>query len=257
MGNKKTQEIPLVVTELVETPPVKVSGRRRIEDLDFLDTIADDAILIIQYGTRTFRTTKALLFGSLGKIYLTQSALLDPSIDGVIEYSDSHLYFTHGDTYSLTGSLGVKIDTSTVENTTTETNIYTHTIKPDSLHHDMRVLFSLAGTFSTDSASETFTIRYKVDGVTIHTIIINPANGTDIAWRAHHEGTIRTAGASGGFIDFSEFAESEKSPIYQGDLTIHPIDTTIAILYEVTVQWGAAKAGNSFSSTQGDLTYKH
>ena len=257
MTERKMTDLPLFITDMVETPPSKVSGHRRIIDLDDLALIPDDAVLLIQYGSKAFKATKASFFGSLGKIYLTDSVALDPIVDGVIEYSNGHLYFTHGDRIAFVGSNGIKITTSTVANTVSETEIYNHILPADFLHSDMRVIFSSTGAFSTDSASETLTVKIKINGVVIHTLIITPSNGTDIAWRGVHEGTIRTDGESGSFIDFSEFSESGVSPIFTAESVAHQIDTTIDNTYSVTVQWGASKVGNSFSCTQGDMTYKH
>jgi len=257
MANKKALVIPLLVNDLVSTPPAKSSGHRLITDLDNLALVADDAILIVHYGGRTYKTTKSALLGSSGKIYLTESALLNPLVDGVIEYNAGHLYFTDGDRYALIGSAGVKTTTTTVENTVTETTVYSHTFPANTLHLDMRIVFSLCGAFAAASASETLTIRYKLAGTTLHTEIITPTNGANTAWKAQYNGTVRSTGATGTLIDFSEFLESGVAPLFAAEFIEHTIDTTTAALYEVTVQWGLAKAGNSFSCTQGDLTFKH
>ncbi len=195
--------------------------------------------------------------GTIDKLYMTESPLLEPPVPGVLEHNDGHLYFTDGQRVALVGSDGIKIDTSTVVNTVVETTIYSNLFAANSLHSDMRVLASISGAFSTDSASESLTLQFKLNGVAVHTIIVTPANGTDIAWRAIHEGTIRIAGASGKYIDFSEFSESGVMPIFSASPTLFDIDTTQTTLYEITATWGAAKAGNSFTCTQGDLTYKH
>ena len=39
--------------------------------------------------------------------------------------------------------------------------------------------------------------------------------------------------------------------------TENTIDTTTDITFEVTVQWGAAKTGNTISCTQGTISFRH
>lgn len=58
MGNKRQVDIPLYVNDFVNDTPTKVSGRRRILDLDELSSVGDNDELIIQHGSRTYRTTK-------------------------------------------------------------------------------------------------------------------------------------------------------------------------------------------------------
>lgn len=190
-------------------------------------------------------------------LYFTDGPKLATPENGALEYADGHLLFTSGDRYALVESNGVQVSTNTVVNTVAETVLYSHNMLANSLHSDMRVLFAATGAVSAASGSEVITFRFKVGGVTVHTIIAAPTNGSNIAWRGVHEGTVRTAGVSGQFIDFTEYSESGKAPLMTASAVPVPINTTIANLYEVTAQWGAAKAGNSFSLTQGDLTYKH
>ena len=193
----------------------------------------------------------------IGTLKLEEQPLLIVPVNGILEYSNGHLLFTHGDRFAFVGNTGTKLTTTTASNTVAETTIFSYTLPADTLHADMRTIFSMLGAFSTDSAAESFDLKFKIGGVLIHTITVNPANGTDIAWRSLYEATIRTAGAAGTFIDFSEFSESGMFPLFVAETTTHNIDTTVDRLFEVTVTWGNAKAGNSFSCTQGDLTYKH
>ncbi len=195
--------------------------------------------------------------GAFEKLYLTDAPLLVPPVDGVIEYNDGHLYFTDGDRFALVGSNGVKVDTSTIANSVVETTIYSHLFPANAMHADMRITASSAGSFSAASASETLTINFKLGGTSVHTVVITPSNGVDIGWKAVHDGTIRVAGVSGTYIDSSEFSESGVASIYTAEVLPHDVDTTQDVLYEITVTWGLAKAGNSFTCTQGDLTYKH
>ena len=213
----------------------------------------EDWLLLLEASTGS----SCVHIDSFSKIYMIDTPLLDPPEDGVIEYSDKHLYFTEGQRVSLVGSNGIKIDSSTVENSAVETVVYSHLFSANFLHADKRILASFTGTFSADSASETLTLTFRLGGGAVHSIVINPTNGVDIAWRAIHEGTIRVDGVDGKFIDFSEFSESGVAPLFAAEPLPHDVDTTQEHLYEITATWGAAKPGNSFTCTQGDLTYKH
>lgn len=192
-----------------------------------------------------------------GKLFLTDATLLGTKVNGAIEYSDGHLYFTHGDRFVFVGSNAVKTSTTTVTNTVVETTIFSHTFSANALHADEIIVAAITGALTTASGSESLTMNFKLAGTTVHTVTFTPGNGTDIGWKAIHKGTIRTDGATGTFIDFSEYSESGKSSLYQAETTTHSINTTVSNLYEITITWGTAKAGNSFSCTQGDLTYKH
>lgn len=69
MAEKRTEELPLTVIELVETPPAKPTGRRHITDLEENTAIKDDDILLLQRGNRTFKITKANLFTGFARAY--------------------------------------------------------------------------------------------------------------------------------------------------------------------------------------------
>ena len=184
------------------------------------------------------------------------TALKTTPADGDMEYMDGHWYVTNGARHVLSTCAGVKTTTTTVTNTTTETQVYAYTFAANELHADERIRFTMDGVYSNASASDDFTIRFKVGGVTVHSIARSGGNVTDAGWEAVYKGTIRTDGASGTFVDFAKFLDGTNSYAV-GETTTHSIDTTGTVLFEVTVQWDAAKAGNTFSCTQGDLAFKH
>lgn len=196
-------------------------------------------------------------FDKDGKVYFTDNPLLATPVAGSLEFFEGHLFITNGARSGLVSSNGIQMSNVTVVNTIAETVIYSQSIPANTFYAGMKVLFNGLGVLSASSASETLTVKFKLGGVPIHTIVVSPTNGIDIAWKMIHEGTIRTDGSSGTYLDFSEFSESGVASIFDGSLAAHPIDTTQAGTYEVTVAWGAAKAGNSVTSIQGDLTYKH
>lgn len=78
MAKNKNLNIPLYVNDSISDPPTKPSGYRRIIDLNDLDNVAEDDILIVQHGSRTFKVTKSALLKTLELDgVLTQDGLWD------------------------------------------------------------------------------------------------------------------------------------------------------------------------------------
>lgn len=178
-------------------------------------------------------------------------------IPGLVEYTDGHLYFTDKSRAALSKNAGVKTTTTTVANTTTETEIYSYSFVANELHQDEKVIFSLNGVYSAATNADAFTIRFKVAGSTVHSIV-RTAQGslTDAGWKAEYSGTIRSAGAAGTFVDFAILMDNN-AVTAAGETTVHSIDTTQAFTFQVTVQWNNQKINNSFSCTEGDLRFLH
>lgn len=202
-------------------------------------------LLDIAAGT----TTKA-------QLHFESSTLKTTPVAGDMEYSAGHWYITNGARHAITASAGVKTSTTTVANTVTETVLYTYTFAAGELHADEYISFDMSGVVSNASAADDYTIRVKFGGVTLHTINRVGGNVTNTGWSTEHQGTIRTAGASGTFVDHIKWSEGSLTD-EQGDTTTHAVDTTASQTFEVTVQWAAAKAGNTISCTQGRLIFNH
>ncbi len=185
------------------------------------------------------------------------TALKSSPVDGDVEYKDGHLYLTaHGSRHALNSSTGIKTSTTTVTNTIAETTFYSYVVSANELHLDERIIITCDGVFSNASASDDFIIRFKFGGITFHSITRTGGNVTNEGWEAVYKGTIRVAGASGTFVDHARYLDG--SGIYaSADIAEHSIDTTAGGTVELTIQWVNAKIGNTFSCTQGDLTFKH
>jgi hypothetical protein len=191
-------------------------------------------------------------------LYFQDGPLMTTPEDGAMEYEDGHLYFTNsGQRTVIAQTDGVKVSTTTVVNTVTETTIYTYTFPADALHTDERIVLDTTGVFTNDSAADDFTLRFKLAGATVATVSRVGGNQTNAGWRSHFDFTVRTDGASGTYVWAVEFTEHATVGRKQATITTNSIDTTAAIVFEVTMQWDNAKAGNTFSCTQGDLTFKH
>lgn len=234
-----------------------------LSDHGQLDGRADDDHVqyILVSGARAFTGTCKLAAGAAaaGKAPLkfTAGPLLTVKEDGAMEFFDGHFYLTSGDRGAINNTVAVKTTTTTVVNSTTETVIHSHLFAANSFHSDQRIILSFSGSMSAAGGGESLTMRFKLDGVVIHSFVVTPKAGSDRGWRGAHEVTIRSIGVAGTHIDLSEFYESGQSPEIESQLSAHTIDTTADTLYELTAQWGAAKSGNSFSVTQADITYRH
>lgn len=144
-----------------------------------------------------------------------------------------------------------------VENTVTETEIYTTDLAINSFHTGDITHMKLGGSYDTGAASDTWTLRIKVAGTTVHTIVRPSTNNvTDAGWHLHYQLTIRTAGASGTLVDFA-ILHDDDSVKTVSEATTHSIDTTVINALSVTVQWGVAKVANIFRIDQGIVTHDH
>lgn len=152
---------------------------------------------------------------------------------------------------------GIVLSQTQVVNTTTETEIYSHTIAAESLHTGDVSILSIAGYYDTGAASDTWTLRLKFNGVTVHSIVRSSANNaTNFGWQFKLDGTVRSDGASGSFIDIGILLDDDTIKSVS-DATVHALDTTIATTVSATIQWGAAKATNDFRLEQGIITHRH
>jgi hypothetical protein len=217
----------------------------------------------VDLGTHSLTAQQALLgpgsaTAGTAPLYFTAGTDLTTPEEGAVEFHNGHLHISPvaGVRNTITTSNGVKTTTTTVVNTTTETTVYSYTFVANEMHSDEHIEFRMTGAYSNASAADDFTIRFKVGGTTLMTVSRTGGNVTDQGWKAIYEGTIRSIGASGTLVDFAQWTDGNTNQLH-GDATIHTIDTTASLTFEVTVQWAAAKAGNTFSCTQGFLTFNH
>ena len=176
---------------------------------------------------------------------------------GAIEYHDGHLHFTpETERYTITLANSVVTSNTTVTNTTTETALFSKTFPADSFHEDYVVRLSLYGSISNSSASDDYTIKYKLGGTTLHTLTRVGGNVSDNGWVLTFVLTIRVTGSSGEFLDFTEFREASVNQSFS-EITTHSVDTTSDQLLEITVTWDNAKADNTITASQGFLEFIH
>jgi hypothetical protein len=215
------------------------------------------------------RLQSALLTGEIDFIKLKSwaDAPAKPS-EGVVYYADGTNWNPgHGEgPYVYRNSewvplfplvSGVIISDTSVSNTTTETEIYTTTIAAEELTTGEPFELKVGGYYDTDTASDTWTLRVKINGTAVHSITRQSAkNASAFGWVSKWIATIRASGASGTFVDSSELVDDDTCAAYT-DSSGHSIDTTSDLTLSMTIQWGAAKAGNVFVITQGCLSFFH
>ena len=151
---------------------------------------------------------------------------------------------------------GFKDSQTLVENTTTETEIYSSVVSAESLHIGDTSTLAIGGSYDVGAASDTWTLRLKFNGTTLHTVIRQSANNiTGAGWKFEDQASIRTEGVSGTMVD-TTIIHDDDSVLTSGDVTSHTIDTTVDNTISVTVQWGAAKVANIFRCEFGSIGHE-
>jgi hypothetical protein len=113
----------------------------------------------------------------------------------------------------------------------------------------------MAGIITTASASDVCTIKVKVGGVTMATLDSPGKTLTDECWKIDGFATLKTVGATGNMAYHIHMEiEDDKNDTCSFSDTV---DTTTAEDITVTVQWNAAKAGNTITIAQGFVEYKN
>lgn len=140
--------------------------------------------------------------------------------------------------------------TVNVDNTTTETELFTMTVGANKLHLAHVYRLNLSGAYSNATGADDWVMRVKINGTTVHTITRVGGNETDAGWAIAHTFTVRSLGVSGTVIDNSVLADND-AMYTSASAAAHTINTTIAQTLSVTLQWNNAKAGNIFALTQG------
>ena len=150
-------------------------------------------------------------------------------------------------------TVGVKVDTTTVANTVTETLIYSYDFTANAFTAHEKVISQVSGSYSNASPNDDFTVIIKMNGVVMHTLNRIGTGKTDAGWKLKVDGTIRTIGATGTYVDISGLSDGDTT-FTEALATEITIDTTIPIVYEIFIQWDNAAVGNTFSCTQGSMT---
>jgi hypothetical protein len=223
-----------------ETIRIKGSGNVGI------DTNSPTARLHLPAGTATAGTAP---------LKFTSGVLLTTPESGALNFVDDKFYVTCvGTQRVIDRTSDVKLDTTTVTNTTTETTVYTGLVPANSLRAGNILKLNMSGTIDEAAAFDAVTIRVKIGGVTIATIV-SPASGIAAkCWHISGFATLRSVGASGSMAWHMDMNADTVSSDACG---LNTVNTTTAENVTVTAQWNTEKAGNIFTCTQGFMEYKN
>ncbi len=186
------------------------------------------------------------------------TALTTPQA-GVIEYVDGRFCITNVATCrAIDRTNDILLETVTVENTTTETTIWTGAMPANSLKAGNMFKFHAEGVVENKgpSASDQVTIRIKVGGVTkvtLEPVTKTLASGTH--WHLDANACQRTIGASGSramHVHLQIGDDDEASMI-----GVATIDTTANMDVTVTVEWASADSNNILKLYQAWMEYKN
>lgn len=140
---------------------------------------------------------------------------------------------------------------------TTETELQSYDIPANAFHAGEPLEYHLFGSYDTSAASRSFTVKIKLGGQLLHTMVRQSNNNaTDNGWEVCFYATCRTVGATGTLIDFARLTDHDTS-FSSADSTVHTIDTTGTLTLQVTLQWDSATVGNIFKSDQGWVKFLH
>jgi len=182
-------------------------------------------------------------------------SLLGTPLAGAIEYDAGRLYITNVCTQkAIDRTSDVAVSTVTVANTTTETTIWTAGMDADCLVAGNAFMMHADGTIDSASAADTITLRVKVGGVTMATLVSGAKQLTGAHWHLDANATQRTIGATGSRAIHLDLIVDEYATVVIG---LGTVDTTANMNITLTAQWNNAKAGNTVSLLQGFMRFKN
>lgn len=162
--------------------------------------------------------------------------------------------FVSGFTQSLNTTMFVQtadknINTSVVETTLFGTGIGTLTLPADALTISKTLRLTMRGFFSRTSGN--ITIRFKLGGTTIvATATASSGAGANDGFEIVVDLTTRTIGAGGSVIAQGRFTNLNTGGILEMvSVATTAINTTIAQIIDLTLQFSISNAGNTITST--------
>lgn len=196
---------------------------------------------------------RIVLYSDGGFQYIP-GTLLSTEVNGLAEFDGTKLYITfQGKRFSHVASSDPKTSSTTVANTTDETTVFTTDIPSNSWLAGKILKLLLLGRYSTANGTDTVTIRFKIDGSTILSMVSTAASVTNAPLIGEFITTMRTIGATGTIWPFLTGAINNVKKDSPGTAAT-TVDTTGDLTFSVTVEWSAADAGNTLSVDQTLLT---
>lgn len=184
-------------------------------------------------------------------IHIDSGSLKTTAVSGDIEYDGKNFYATRTSTRRKIALSNDSItSTTTVANTTTETTVFSMSIGANGFAVGDVLRVNMAGFYSTANGVDTFTLRWKIGSTTILSVTSDAANVTNAPFHSELFNTVRTIGATGTLIGHASVIANNVDKDTTNTATT-TFDTTATMTFTITVQWSAANASNTFSSTIG------
>jgi len=200
------------------------------------------AVLHLKAGTATAGTAPLK--------FISGTDLTTPEA-GVLEYNGNHLAFSPRTARRQVMLTDTEIISDlTVANTTVETIIFSESIGANELYIGQTLGFETCGIYSTVNASDTFTLRVKLGGVTVSTITSTPKNVTNTPFNIRFKGTVRAIGSSGTIMcGICIMLDNIGASV--ANTAASSVNTTVSNDLTVTIQWDSANAGNTLTRQIG------
>ena len=144
----------------------------------------------------------------------------------------------------------VVIADTTVANTTVETELFSMSFFADELRARDIVETVINGYYSTTNASDTFIVRVKINGTTVHSFNSVAKNVTNAPVEMRHKFTVRGSGTSAAISGMAIFKAYNDS-LFGSDVQDGIMNLTIANTITITMQWDSAAVGNTGTLKQG------
>lgn len=197
----------------------------------------------------------AITGGSIQNIGLLRwlvNILLSPILSGTIEYDGSRFYITGSGCRRVISRASDSIITPvTVANTTDETTVFTACLPANTLKAGKVYTIVAYGKGSTHDASDTLTIRGRINGTTLVTMASAPKQVTDVPMCLRLVCTVRTIGISGTFSSHGDIRIEDT--VSHSHISSIEVDTTAINNLTITFQWDDANAGNTATLDQAFL----
>ena len=224
----------------------------------FLRVVTADVNGNVGIGTDSPTAVLHLKAGSttVAPLKLTSGTLLTTPETGAIEYAGSKTYITNKSLRkAIDRTSDVKLTTTTVENTTTETTVFTANVPANSWVAGNVLDMTMFGDISNDVGGDDVTINVKVDGTTIATVVTDGRKLTNTCWELIGHAIIRTVGESGTMAWTMALRIDGQDTDFTCDVSGN--NTTGALDITATAQWDAEDADNVFKCIGGYMSYKN
>jgi len=155
--------------------------------------------------------------------------------------------------FSCYRATGIITESTTLSNSTVETELWTDSVKANNLKPGHMKKFWMGGNFSTANAGDKLTVRLKIGSTVLLSLESALGNVSEVP--GHVEGmlTIRTNGSSG-TLTVHSYMYLDGESIYNNYAAL-AIDTTVVNSLVLTGQWSAANVGHIAVLDQGVLEH--